>query len=119
MYAVPHAVTAPVAHEGATAQPPEPVFLPARAIAATHTIPQYPSLAVRLGEQGDVHLVLTISETGAVVDARVTASSGYSQLDAAAVAWVEAHWRYEPAKRGDKPVTATSEAVVTFRLTGR
>jgi protein TonB len=98
---------------------PASVFVPAQAIAASHTIPQYPALAVRLGQEGDVRLALTIAETGDVVEARVVASSGHALLDAAAISWVESHWRYEPAKRDGKPVGAVTEAVVTFRLATR
>ncbi len=102
-------------------QPPPTglVFVPAHPIASTHTIPDYPPLSARLDQEGTVQLKLTIDEHGAVADASVLKSSGFERLDQAAVAWVKAHWRYEPATSDGKPVAATTGAVVTFRLTGR
>jgi protein TonB len=99
--------------------PTAPVIVTARVIADTHTIPNYPPLSVRLGQTGDVKLKLTIDERGAVVAATVEKSSGYDALDNAAVAWVIAHWRYEPATKDGKPFATTTDAQVTFRLTGR
>ncbi len=93
------------------------VFAPATAIASTHTIPSYPPLDRRLGHEGKVRLKLTIDEQGSVNDAVVEQSSGFGGLDAAAIAWVKDHWRYQPATRDGKPVAATAQADVTFRLT--
>ncbi len=107
------------AHAAPVPAGPASIFVPARGIAGTHTIPAYPVLAVRLNEQGVVRLALSIDEHGTVVGARVLASSGHDLLDSAAIAWVESRWRYEPAMRNGKPVPTTMEAVVTFRLNGR
>jgi protein TonB len=96
--------------------PPPVILTPARAIPATHTIPDYPPISRRLGEQGTLRLRLAIGPDGAVEDARVEASSGHSRLDDAAVQWVKTHWRYEPAMQGSKPVPSTASAEVTFRL---
>ena len=103
----------------ATVDPPRPppiVFTPARAIAATHTIPDYPPVSRRLGEPGTLRLNLSVAADGSVSDARVESSSGHTRLDEAAVQWVKAHWRYEPAHEGAKPVVSTVMAVVTFKL---
>jgi protein TonB len=96
--------------------PPPVLFTPARAIAATHTIPDYPPVSRRLGEQGTLHLRLAITADGAVSDAQIESSSGHTRLDEAAMQWVKAHWRYEPALEGTKRVPATAKAVVTFKL---
>jgi protein TonB len=103
---------------GSVTGPVAPVVVAARVIADTHTIPNYPPLSVRLGQTGDVRLKLTIDERGVVVAANVEKSSGYEALDNAAVAWVVAHWRYEPATKDGKPFATTTDALVTFRLTG-
>ncbi len=105
--------------DGTQTYPTQPVITPLRAILATHTTPDYPPLAARLDEQGSVRLSLRIDERGYVADASVIGSSGYQTLDAAAIAWVRAHWRYAPAQRDGTPVPALTEAVVTFRLTNR
>jgi protein TonB len=96
--------------------PPPIVVTPARAIMATHTIPDYPPVSRRLAEQGTLRLRLTIGIDGTVEDARVEVSSGHERLDNAAVQWVKAHWRYEPAMQGPKAISSAATAEVTFRL---
>ena len=86
------------------------------AMANTHTIPPYPPMGIRLGHEGTVRLAIQLDEQGNVIAAQVIASSGYEELDAAAVAWVKSHWRYQPAMRDGQPVPATTRAAVTFRL---
>lgn len=98
--------------------PPTPpmVFTPARAIAASHTIPEYPFVSRRLREQGTLRLKLTVDEKGLVTEAVVVNSSGFERLDEAAVKWVKAQWRYTPAMQGTKPVPSTADAIVEFKL---
>jgi periplasmic protein TonB len=95
-----------------------PVEVGAQGILSTHTIPTYPPIAVRLNQTGNVKLHLTIDEQGVVTAASVEKSSGYDSLDNAAVAWVIAHWRYRPATKDGTPVASSTDALVTFRLTG-
>jgi periplasmic protein TonB len=85
-------------------------------IQATHTIPPYPPLDVRLGHEGTVVLRLTISAEGRVTEAIVVRSSGSESLDNAARSWVMAHWRYQPAIRGGVAVPATGTVGVQFNL---
>src|SRR5690242_10643568 len=99
------------------APPVPPVITAASGLSATHTIPGYPPLDRRLGHEGTVRLTLSIDGSGAVSGATVERSSGYEGLDAAAVAWVKAHWRYKAATRDGIPISTTVEADVTFRLT--
>jgi len=99
--------------------PVAPALTQARAVPGTHTTPSYPPLAARLSEQGSVRLSLDIDERGYVTDASVVSSSGYETLDAAAVSWVKAHWRFTPALRDGIPVPASADAIVTFRLMNR
>jgi protein TonB len=89
---------------------------PAQAIAATHTIPEYPPVSRRLGEQGTLTLKITITEQGAVSDAKLESSSGFARLDEAAMEWVKAHWRYRPAMQRGKTVPSIVLAEVTFKL---
>jgi protein TonB len=98
--------------------PPTPpvVFTPAGAIAASHTIPEYPFISRRLREQGTLRLKLTIDEKGTVTGASVVNSSGFQRLDEAAVNRVKSHWRYTPAMQGTKPVSSMADAIVEFRL---
>lgn len=91
-------------------------FRPAVSIMGTHTRPPYPILAIRNGEVGTVTLRMTVSESGAVTDASVLRSSGYPRLDAVAIAWVKAHWKYQPATRDGRAVATTADANVDFKL---
>jgi periplasmic protein TonB len=86
------------------------------AVAATHTTPDYPPLARKLGEQGHVLLRLGIAADGAVTGATVERSSGFADLDQTAVDWVIAHWRYKPATQGGTAVAGTARAEVVFSL---
>ncbi len=99
-------------------QPPKPVIAPttASAIGATHTIPPYPELSRRLGEQGQVLLRIDVEANGAVGTVTVNRSSGSPRLDEAAVNWVRDHWRYRPATRAGQPVASTVEAAIVFDL---
>lgn len=85
-------------------------------VASTHTTPPYPLDARALGHAGTVLLQITISPQGDVVSATVVQSSGFAELDAEAVAWVTAHWKYKPAIQGGAPVTSQTEAAVKFDL---
>jgi protein TonB len=85
-------------------------------VADTHTTPPYPLLAIRLGEEGNVHLRLTISAQGVVTDAVVVRSSGYGDLDQAARDWILAHWRYQPATHGGVAVASVRDIEVRFDL---
>ncbi|GAA0525046.1 TonB family protein [Rhizomicrobium palustre] len=96
--------------------PPQGVERGPVALMATHTIPPYPALEARLGAEGTVVLRITIGTDGAVKAAQVVRSSGYEGLDRAAVAWVLAHWRYQPALRSGTPVDSAANVAVRFNL---
>jgi protein TonB len=89
---------------------------PARSIAVTHTIPPYPPLSRRLGEEGVVQLKLAIGIDGRVESAAIEKSSGSQRLDDAARDWVAHHWRYHPATRDGKPVASQTQVKVVFNL---
>jgi len=99
---------------GNTVALPQPT--PAQGIMATHTIPPYPATSITMAEEGVVALRVAISDEGFVTDATVVRSSGHTRLDAAAVAWVKAHWRYRPALAQGRAVASTAQAEVRFEL---
>jgi TonB family protein len=61
---------------------------------------------------GTVKLTLLVSETGAIVDVKIT-QSAQPLLDAAAVSLVR-DWTYEPAKKQGVPVKVWLPASITF-----
>jgi protein TonB len=77
--------------------------------------PAYPGLARRRGYEGVVLLDVLVSAEGRVGELRVACSSGYSLLDRAAVEAVDG-WRFEPGRRGDRPVSMRVRVPVRFRL---
>ncbi|HEY5239756.1 MAG TPA: energy transducer TonB [Rhizomicrobium sp.] len=88
----------------------------ASGIAETHTIPEYPVLSRRLGEQGSVLLHIALADDGRIDNVNILHSSGYARLDEAAREWVMRYWRYRPATDNGKPVASAVEASVVFNL---
>jgi protein TonB len=88
----------------------------AMGLSSTHSTPPYPNDARALSHQGTVLLQITVSPQGDVVAATVVQSSGFGELDQAAVSWVVAHWKYNPAILGGVPVTSQTQAAVKFDL---
>jgi protein TonB len=116
----PRVTLPPTAGMGGSATGPfVPTYAPPHGVFGTHTTPDYPPIAARLNEQGSVRLELRIDEQGIVTDATVLNSSGYHVLDDAAVIWVKSRWRYSPALRDGAPISSSTDAIVTFRLTNR
>jgi protein TonB len=73
-------------------------------------------MARRLGQEGTVQVRIALDATGAVRAVTVLRSSGSGSLDASAVAWVQAHWRYHPATEGGRAVGSSVLANVVFDL---
>jgi protein TonB len=77
--------------------------------------PQYPRSARLRGEQGDVVMEMHIDENGTVDLVEVASSSGFPELDEAAVRAVRSA-RFTPAKSDGKSVASTARVTLTFRL---
>lgn len=88
----------------------------ATGLSSTHSTPPYPDQARLLSHQGTVLLQLTISPNGDVVAADILRTSGFGELDAQAVSWVLAHWKYKPAIMAGVAVTSQTQAAVKFDL---
>ena len=110
--APPPVVAAPVV----AAPPPPPPPTELKAIEKTHSLPPYPALSQRMGEQGTTLLKVAIDNTGKVTECTVVTSSGSTRLDAAAVEYVKANWRWQPPTQAGKPVSATTEVSVKWDL---
>ena len=77
--------------------------------------PVYPVQALRAGEEGTVRVLAQVNVDGQVTDARVIRHSGSSILDRAAPNEVR-HWKFEPALHDGRPVVASIEVPVSYRL---
>ncbi|MGA7710775.1 MAG: energy transducer TonB [Rhizomicrobium sp.] len=76
----------------------------------------YPAIARRLGEQGNVVVTFLIREDGTVFDPIIVRSSGSPRLDEATADLVT-HWRYNPATQGGTAVSCRQRAMLSWRLT--
>lgn len=77
--------------------------------------PKYPRGARRRGEEGDVTLEVLIAAEGAVKDVRIVESSGFRELDEAAVSAAKAS-RFSPARAGGAEVESQARITLSFRL---
>jgi TonB family protein len=77
--------------------------------------PHYPEEAIRQRHQGTVLLVLTIGTDGLPRDIAVAQSSGFAELDAAAVASAR-QWRFRALRSDGGAGTATARVPVRFHL---
>lgn len=109
----------PPAQEQAQAAAPQPAPRQGRVDAPPspkRTIkPDYPRLSRLRGEEGDVVLEMRVNAHGAVDSVDVVVSSGFSELDAAAVRAVRAA-KFKPAEQGGRPVSSTARLSISFRL---
>ena len=98
----------PVVVPKAAPPPPPPTPpSPPKEITRTHTIPPYPALSQRLGEQGTTRLKVTVGTDGKPTEVSVSKTSGSNRLDQAAVGHVKDNWRWEPATKDGKAVVDT------------
>src|SRR5882672_2162834 len=81
------------------------------------TRPDYPASAIRMGKTGTVTLLIYVLPNGQVGDVKVSRSSGFAPLDAAAVREAQRSWRFMPATSGGTPVAGWGRFSVTFTLT--
>jgi TonB family protein len=81
----------------------------------TRMPPRYPPQAVRQGHEGTVTLQLAVSASGQLSDVDVDTTSGYRELDKAAVDSVLS-WRFLPATRGGIGEASRFRVPVTFSL---
>ncbi len=80
--------------------------------------PDYPKSARQRGEEGDVALELAINARGGVDSVTIVASSGYPELDAAAIR-AATKARFVPAKAGKNAISSVARITISFRLTAR
>ena len=67
--------------------------------------PEYPRMSRRAGEQGKVILKVLVNTDGSPSTVELSKSSGFERLDNAALAAVK-QWRFEPARKGGKAISA-------------
>jgi protein TonB len=107
----------PVAQTAAVSAPPADAIMvttDAR-FRAKPVAPEYPARARHMGVEGTTVLRALVGEAGDTIELIVWQGSGMRLLDEAALAAAR-QWRFEPARRGDRLLTAWVEVPVRFIL---
>lgn len=103
----------PAREAAAPAPPAARIDAPAR---PRHAIkPDYPAECRRKRQQGKVAVEMEIGEDGRAFNVTVAKSSGYLELDAAAVKAVR-EARFAPARSGGRPVASKAGITLEFKL---
>jgi len=79
--------------------------------------PSYPPQAIRQHHTGTVILLITVAPDGSVADVKVDKSSGFHELDTAALAAVK-KYRFNPTIRNGVKVSGLARVPITFNLDG-
>ena len=103
-------------HQTSTPQPaPRQARLDAPPKPKRNIKPDYPKVARQRGEQGDVILEIRVNAEGTVDDVRVATSSGFVELDEAAMKAARSA-KFSPARSGHDPVASTARLKLQFKL---
>lgn len=78
--------------------------------------PPYSARMIREGNQGNIDLEIYVLANGRVGDARVIKSTGFEELDRAALAEAKRNWRLLPATRDGVAIPQWHRLRVTFKL---
>jgi periplasmic protein TonB len=106
----------PVVVPKAAPPPPPPPPTELKEITRTHTIPPYPALSQRMGEQGTTSLACQINTEGKPTGCTVEKTSGSPRLDEAASSYVKDHYTWQPPTQLGKPVAATAHLNIVWDL---
>lgn len=118
--ALPNAVAASDRSRGAPSPPDRAVPAPVSSEPSTPAYlyspePEYPRSAREDGQEGLVVLRVLVSSAGRPAEIRVSRTSGFRALDAAAVAGVK-RWTFVAAKQGERDIDAWMDVPIRFHL---
>ncbi|MGD9895788.1 MAG: energy transducer TonB [Candidatus Methylacidiphilaceae bacterium] len=111
----------PVVRKAPSSGPPGPAGTPSKGVQMAvpdylrNPPPPYPVAARSAGHQGRVILRVHVSAEGKAESVNLLHSSGYSELDQAAIEAVR-HWRFRPARMGPIAVPINADVPVNFVL---
>jgi len=80
--------------------------------------PIYPKKSRRRGEEGTVILRVKVDPQGTPESIDIQASSGFSELDHAAIETVR-QWKFKPAETGGKTTASTVAIPIVFKIENR
>jgi protein TonB len=73
--------------------------------------PAYPKMALELGQQGAVTLLMTVDDAGIITSIRIKESSGSPILDRVTLDYVKKHWIVPPGEAGH-----SYQATIVYKL---
>jgi TonB family protein len=76
--------------------------------------PNYPASALAAHEKGSAIISVSVRDDGTVGKASLARSSGYSDLDSAAINAV-LHWKFQPALENGEPVDGETSVLIAFQ----
>lgn len=79
--------------------------------------PVYPPASRRKREEGTVHMRVQVSPEGAPLQVVLDRSSGFAELDAAAMDVVRKRWRFAPAQQSGRAIAAWVRVPLEFSIT--
>lgn len=98
--------------------PPKPAGITAPvSIGRPHACPSarwYPPVAERLGHEGTTTVGFTVEADGSISNPTILKSSGYDDLDSAAVRCVNSWSAYKPAMQNGTPVAVKTSALIKW-----
>jgi len=80
--------------------------------------PRYPAQSRRLGHDGIVCLLVLVGADGSVLDQRAVVSTGYQELDAAALESTKT-WKLRPGTVNGVPTKMWANFSLTFSVEGK
>lgn len=109
------AVARPAAPQVPSAMEQAPIAIDLNAAYRLNPAPNYPPLALRRRWEGTTRLRVELDPEGHPIRVALADSSGHAILDDAALDAVR-RWRFRPATRAGRPVPATVEVPIVFRI---
>jgi TonB family protein len=79
------------------------------------TMPDYPPVSRRMGEEGTVMVSVYVTDSGAIGEAKLNQSSGFVMLDNAALEGTR-NWKMQPGQFKNKPACFWVRVPVVFKL---
>lgn len=113
--------SSPPPPQSASSEPAQPVPTPRTELAIhcqERRPPDYPTLSVRLNEQGRVVLHVELDIEGRITNVEIKKTSGFHRLDEAAMKTVKT-WRCKPAISNGIAAVTTADQPFSFVLEGK
>jgi len=79
--------------------------------------PDYPYFAEKRGHEGEVKLWVEVLPSGKCGNVKIIESSGYRELDHAAIEVIP-HWEFKPRMVNGRPTVGVKEVTIIFKLQG-